>query len=461
MPTGAGKTVVFSQICASAIERDKVVLILSDRTEIFTQTIKSIAKHEIPICKIDPETKYFHKDAKLFVGMVETFKRRMDQFASVPFDLIIVDEAHKAAFNRVFDKFPDVRVLGCTATPVGKTLHKYYSKLIQSIDVPELIEQGYLSPCRAYEMQDSFDDLKTDTTGEFTDQSLFSHFNKSKLYEGVIEQYLLKVKGKKTLIFNCNIQHSLNTTAAFNAAGVKSYCITSQTSKEERDWILKEYDRGAFHVLNNANILVAGYDNPSIEVIMINRAMGVINPFLQACGRGSRIYPGKDYFTVIDFGGNFTRHGLWDERRTWSIAPPKKSSHKIGAAPVKSCPACSTMLPPTQKECPYCGYLFQPSEKELAEGRLVELTNKIRGGIPGRYVSDLTIPELIECERTGQLKATYVWRILRSRGAMDIGEYARIKKYKDAWVIRQLEAIDHEGTVQFMDKKINEIQMLP
>ena len=58
------------------------------------------------------------------------------------------------------------------------------------------------------------------------------------------------------------------------------------------------------------------------------------------------------------------------------------------------------------------------------------------------------------------MKATYVWRVLRSRGAMAVGEYARIKGHKDAWIVRQLEAMDAEGTVQFFDKRVNEIELI-
>lgn len=459
-PTGSGKTVVFSSICAAAIERGKTVLILSDRMEIFAQTIKTLAHHEIPVCKINADNSYISKDAKLFVGMVETFKRRMDRYSHIKFDLLIFDEAHKATFNKVMDAYQNTKTLGCTATPVGKTLHKYYTHLIQTIDIPELIEQGFLSPCKGFAMQDDFSDLKTDKSGEYTEASQFSHFHKSKLYDGVIEKYLEVAKGRKCLVFNCNIEHAENTTKAFNAAGIKSYCISSHTSDQERAWILSEYDRGAFLVLNNANILVAGYDNPSIECIIMNRATGVINVWLQAAGRGSRIFPGKSFFTLLDFGGNFDRHGLWCEARKWKLEAPKKRKKGLGAMPVKSCKQCGAMMSAQVRQCEYCGFIFQPTEAELAQGRLVEVTNRIRERIPGKYVSQLTVPELVELEKTKQMKPAYVWRVIRSKGTEALYQYAEIKGHRPEWAARQLEAMEHEGVTQFADKKINEIEML-
>lgn len=466
MPTGSGKTCCFSYICAAAVEKGKRVLVLSDRTEIFLQSIKAISAHNIPICKIDPDNRLINSESLLYHAMVETFKRRIERLKHITFDLIIVDECHKNSFNKVFDSFPDTKVLGCTATPVSKTMYKYYTYLIQSIDIPELIEQGYLSTCRGYEMTDDFSDLDIDKTGEFSDKSLYSHYNNSKLYDGIVDAFLEKCQCKKTLVFNCNIKHAKNTTAAFVAAGIKSFCITSETTNEERAWILSEWDRGAFLVLNNANILVAGYDNPSIEVIMVNRATTSIAVWLQAAGRGSRIFPGKKEFLLIDFGGNFSRHGLWQQPRTWSLDPPKKRKNTLGMAAVKNCKSCGAVVYASVRVCEYCGYKWEPTQAELAAGRLVEVQNEIRSGIAGNYVSQLSIAQLIELEKVKELKASYVWRIMRSRGAQAIGDYAAIKGYRDQWIIRQLETLEAEigadgtGRVVFMDKKINEVPLI-
>ena len=460
MPTGSGKSLTFSQICASTIAKGKTVLCLSDRTEIFEQNIKAMSSHSIPVCRIDADNKHIPANARLFFGMVESFKQRMASFAHIKFDLIIVDEAHKNAYNKVFDEYPDTKALGCTATPVSKTLHKYYTHMVQSIDIPELVDLGFLVPCRGFEMQDDFSDLDTDSTGEFTEASNFSHFNKAKLYDGMIEEWLKRARGMKTIVFCVNIEHAEKTAAAFNSIGIRAYSVSAKTPDREREWILKQYDAGAFDVLVHANIFVAGYDNPAIRCVVMNRATGSLPLWLQACGRGSRPAPGKREFLVLDFGGNFTRHGLWSEPRSWTLEPPKKKRGGLGAAPVKSCPKCEAMLAAMARTCQFCGYAFPPDEKELLQGRMVELTNNIRRGIPGKYVSQLTVPELIECENAGQMKATYVWRVLRSRGAMAVGEYARIKGHKDAWIVRQLEAMDAEGTVQFFDKRINEIELI-
>src|SRR6202000_1726241 len=120
---------------------------------------------------------------------------------------------------------------------------------------PELVEQGFLTPCHAYQMQDDISDIKTGNNGEFTDDSLFNHYNKSKLYDGVIDKWIEKCNNEQTIVFNVNVKHTINMTEAFNAAGIKSFCIHSETPDIDRKSIMNEFSRGAFPVLNNCGIL--------------------------------------------------------------------------------------------------------------------------------------------------------------------------------------------------------------
>lgn len=471
-PTGSGKTVTFADICAKAIEKGRTVLVLSDRVEIFKQNLKAITKHNVRSCLIDADNKRIDESSQLFFGMVETFKRRIELFKDIKIDLIIVDEAHKQVYYKVFDAFPTVRVLGVTATPVGKKLHLYYNTLIQSIDIPELIEQNFLKPCLGYEMRDDFSDLKTDNSGEFTESSNFEHFNKAKIYDGIVEKYLEKAHGLKTLVFCVNIQHSVQTAKAFNAAGIRAEVLTSETSEKERARILSEYGK-TFKVLINANILVAGFDDPSIECIMFNRATNSLPVWLQGCGRGSRKLldafgdellkddgtPVKPCFMVIDFGGNFSRHGLWSQPREWSLTPPKKKKKGSGAIPVRECKNCSAMLPATQRICNFCGYEITDKEKELLQGELVEVSEKviptINPAVVGKKISELSVPELIELEAAKKHKSIFIWRVLRAKGESAIIEYANAKKYKNGWIQRQIQDMSNEimdhGTTQFKD----------
>jgi len=432
-PTGSGKTVIFSEIVRRASLKGNQCLILTDRVELFKQTCKTLSMR---VQELNAKTHLasFNPHELVTVGMVETLKRRT-LFGYNP-RLIIVDEAHKGNFNKVFDLYPECLVIGATATPVGKHFHKYYQDIVTTIDIPELIEEGYLSKCHAYQMQDDFSDLQV-RNGEYTDQSLFNHFNNRKLYAGVVDEWLKRCEGKKTIVFNVNIEHSEMMTKEFNSRGIQSECITSKTSPAERERILKAFSDGYFPVLNNCGILTTGYDEPSIEVVIMNRKTKSLPLWLQCCGRGSRMHPGKEYFTILDFGQNHNEHGMWAEPREWSINPPKKKKKGEQAAPVKVCEVCDALNYASARNCVVCNTEFKKKEEILSNGVMVEMKPKTPTHLQGKKISDLSIDELIELQKSKRYKASFIWRVIRADGTNAINEYARKMGYGQGWIYRQ------------------------
>lgn len=448
-PTGAGKTVMFSEIVRRAAERGTQVLVLTDRIELFKQTFKSLSGRGIAVQTISAESdhRFFDPLALVTVGMVETVKRRF-LFGYKP-QLIICDEAHKGNFTRVLNEiFPDVKVIGATATPIGKHLPKLYTNIVQVIDIPELIRDGFLSPCRAFQMQDDFSDLDV-KAGEYTEASQFGHFNKRHLYDGVVREYINRTPGKKCIVFNVNIEHAQKMTDEFRNAGIVSECITSKTPKDERERILKAFSDGLFPVLNNCGILTTGYDDPSIEVVIMNRKTKSLPLWLQCCGRGSRIYPGKTHFTVLDFGMNHSEHGLWAEPRTWSLIEKKKRKKGVEAAPVKNCPKCDAMLSSKARLCEYCGHEFPQPETEIKEGVLVEVSPKTPEALVGKRIESMTPAELIELQKSGRFATKFIWRIARQNSDAFLREYAKLAGYHRGWVMKQAEMRD-KSEVKFV-----------
>lgn len=373
--------------------------------------------------------------------MVETLERRLKKGFDLMPKLIIIDEAHFGNFSKIIDYFDSSYVIGVTATPVGKHFHKYYTNIVEPITLSALIEQGFLCNYRGFQMQNDLSNVKV-KAGEFDEKSMFDAFDTSELYAGVVKSYLDKCDGKQAVVFNCNIEHSNNTALMFNNNGIKSYSITSHTSKEDREQILSDFKDRKFNVLCNASILTTGWDYPPLECVIVNRATLSLPLWLQMCGRGSRIYPNKKEFIVLDFGRNHDRHGMWSDDREWNLKPPEKKKEK--APPIKECPNCCAVLAPRVMICEYCGYEFEPKEKEIIlDGVLVEV---IKRELYGKLVSELTIDELISLEKIKRLKPSYIIRVMRNRGFESLQFYAKRKGYKSYWATLQYQNTDTNYT---------------
>ncbi len=433
LPTGAGKTFTFSFMAKLAAERSKTVIILTHRTELFDQTYKTFERIGIHPLIIGPDSPSPTVYEGVFVVMVETLGRRESLLENIRPDLIIIDECHVGNFSKIIDIYPESYVLGVTATPVGKHFEKYYTSIVQPIDTPDLIRDGFLMPYKAYQMADDFSDLSRGVSGDYSERSQFNHFNKSKLYDGLIDEWRRRCEGKKTIVFNCNIEHSNAMSDRFNACGIESYSITSKTPKKEREEILDRFHCGEFMVLNNASILTAGYDHPPIECVILNRATDSLPLFLQMIGRGSRPSEGKSFFSVLDFGGNHTRHGMWSQPREWSLKQKKRNS--LGAAVVKDCPKCEAMLVGSASVCEYCGYVFPVIVKDLRTGVMVEYFEK---DIPNKPMKDCTPDELAVLVKVGKVDRRKATAYMRRQGIDKLGQFGRELGYSTGWAWQQM-----------------------
>jgi len=461
-PTGSGKSLVMAEMCRLAFEKGSRVLLLTHRMELFRSTLAHLGRSGIPCVSLEAGSPMPAGDWKVMLAMERTIWNRiqnskLDSTGEEKFyngvnhegydlspahppllvpDLIIADEIHFNNFTKIIDHFSAARLIGFSATPQGKHIHKIYTDIVQNIDVPELIQQGWLVPCRAYQMQDNFDDVKI-SKGEFEDASLFQHFDKAKLYAGIIDEYNRHVKGKKGIIFCCNIKHVENTYQIFKEAGVNAFKVHSEMSDDERRYNVKEFESSNDGVMINNGILTTGFDCPSIMFVILYRATTSLPLFLQMIGRGSRPHSGKTTFIVLDFGQNHTRHGLWSSPRTWSLDPPKKRG-KIQPAPVRTCEGCGAMLPANQYKCEFCGLEKPKVERELRDGIMVECDTNCPTVLKGKRVSECSIDDLILLQQTKKLKASYIWRVLRSRGEAELRAYADKKGYQDGWYFNQI-----------------------
>jgi superfamily II DNA or RNA helicase len=355
LATGGGKTVCFAAICDRFIARNSSdILILVHREELLKQATKAI---RIPTQPVTAGMKSI-PHARVYVAMVETAYKRLDKFANI--GLVIVDEVHIGNFTKVIEHFTDSYIIGFTATPLAarKTnpLRNYFDDIVCGIDIPDLIEQGYLCPELTYSAAQIVDRAKLKMkAGEFDQAQMAAAYKNPKYIETTVNAYKQHSLGRKTIIFNCNVEHSMAVNSAFVAAGFNSRHLDADSP--DRAEVLQWFANTPDAILNNIGIATTGFDQPDIETVIVNKATASMPLWLQMCGRGARPHNVKLAFTIIDLGGNCITHGLWSSPRNWSdiFHNPKKPGQ--GVAPVKECPECGALMHTAVRLCD-CGHVF-------------------------------------------------------------------------------------------------------
>jgi type I site-specific restriction endonuclease len=137
------------------------------------------------------------------------------------------------------------------------------------------------------------------------------------MLDKLLYAYEHKSKGKKTLIFNNGINTSKHVYMLFEKAGYNVRHLDNTHKEDERRDILEWFKVTPDAILTSVGILTTGFDEPTIETIILNRATKSLTLYHQMIGRGSRIIKNKKKFDVIDLGNNALRFGMWDAPMNW------------------------------------------------------------------------------------------------------------------------------------------------
>jgi len=260
-----------------------------------------------------------------FVAMVETLNNRLND-KDIKFDnigLVIVDEAHYNSFRKLFKFFEDCFMLGVTATPLSSNINlpmnEIYNELIVGYPIAKLVELGYLSKATTYSYQVGLGTLKVGINGDYTVKSSEMLYSNDLMQRKLLVAYEERAKERKTLIFNNGINTSIQVYYTFKEAGYKIRHIDSKINKSDRKAILQWFKETPGAILTSVGILTTGFDEPTIQTIVINRATKSPTLYYQMIGRGSRVLPNKKTFDVIDLGNNAARFGLWEAELDWQL----------------------------------------------------------------------------------------------------------------------------------------------
>jgi len=420
LPTGAGKTVVFSEIVRRVLEKGNKVAIITHRRELLSQAGK------LNRCDI---------------LMVETLNNQIKRGVVnlADYDLLVIDEAHIGNFSKILEGFGGF-VIGATATPVSKPpMAQRYGKLIDSVSISDLIEEGYLCTPKTYAMHPVDTSKLASRMGEFTAQSLNDAFNRPQVYDGVVHEFCRKWADKKAIVFCVNIEATKATWLQFmlKLGLERVYQVHSEQPTELRAKIMADFIASKDGILVNCGIATTGFDCPDIEVVVVNRATQSVALWLQMVGRGSRPAQGKQEFTILDFGENVHRLGFWQEPRDWSKAFEGVEKKGTGVAPVKDCPCCSAVLYASARFCEFCGEIFQTESKQATEGVLQEMAyDKLNG----RYLYDIakTPADLWELKSRKGYKQAFIERVLYFANYRELQKFWRGKGYTEGYTNRRM-----------------------
>ena len=297
LPTGCGKTIVFSKIVEDQIRQGRRCLILAHRGELLEQAADKLYKSTGLRSAVEKAGESCLGSWYMAaVGSVQTLMReqRLSRFDPDYFGTIVVDEAHHAlsdGYQRVLGYFSTARVLGVTATPDRgdmRNLGQYFDHLAYEYTLPKAIKEGYLSPIKAVTIP-----LKLDLTGVGVQAGDF----KSSDLDTALDPYLYQIaeemktycKDRKTVVFLPLVRTSQKFRDILNAAGFRAAEVNG--SSPDRGEILRDFDAGRYNVLCNSMLLTEGWDCPSVDCIVVLRPTKIRSLYSQMVGRGTRLHP--------------------------------------------------------------------------------------------------------------------------------------------------------------------------
>ena len=355
-PTGAGKSIIASQIAINEIKNGGTVLIVTPKITLLEQladTFKSLKP------QIIHGTKKYDREHNVFVSTLQTAHRKKLGFEP---SMIMIDEVHYGFSGKMIEQLlKDFKgkLVGLSATPYdkqGKPLQGFETHL-NKYDLNYMISNSYLVPLISYQpIKVNLKDIRT-TAGDYNQSDLDAKFNNIESVMQVVDATKEMIMSRNQgLVFCITIKHSEVMANAFNDAGISAKAIHSNMSKDEQQKVMNDFKNGKLKLLTNPDMLTTGFDYPSADFVILARATKSQNLYKQMVGRVLRLAPNKDNAVLLDCAGVITDLGL-------PTAPIKQKKEKISDSLKSSCKECGSSRvyrtiknDEALKVCAECGY---------------------------------------------------------------------------------------------------------
>ena len=315
LPTGAGKTVIFSELARLA---KRPVLVLAHRTELVQQAAEKlgIAIGDPALIAVEQGAARAPVGVKVVVASIRSLgeSRLSKLLSSYDFGLIVYDECHHSAAD---DNMRVLRSLGCfeanwegtllgfTATTVrgdGLGLDAVFEEVVYNRGLMQMISDGFLSPLRGFRIETAADltgvlpaggDLNVEQLAEAVDIT-----DRNALVARSIQEL---ARDRRTIAFCVTVAHAKNLARSLNALGVPAGVVYGNLKTEDRAAVLNRFRAGKIQVLANVGVLTEGFDDPGVSCIAMARPTRSEGLYTQCVGRGTRLFDGKADCLVLDF----------------------------------------------------------------------------------------------------------------------------------------------------------------
>ena len=441
MPTGSGKTKTAEYIVGKFSDSGRCVLWLVHRDELLLQASMVFAEqgraHQV-ICSTTARKfasdahiselgkSFLDNSARIYIASIQTIIRRLDKIDISP-DLIVCDEAHLSLNNstrKVISHYKNARLLGLTATPERTDRQSFcvseggiYDEIVSGLQIYELIKSGSLSNYKLYSPPVTLNEEKLKMKGgDYDAKSLEAELDNAYICGDAIKHYQKYANNFPGIGFCPTVEVAERFAARFVEAGYKAISLDGETHKTIRRDALEKLARGELDIIFSVGILIEGTDVPLATVALWLRRTTSTAIYLQGNGRVLRPHPKKQFAIILDFVGNYLKHGLPCKHREWSLSPSEQKSSKSkndDEVSITTCKECFAVYMPAP-ECPVCGHVEEAQKKE-------------RKGV----YEDSSV-ELVEIKHDVSEVPRTLTRA-KCRTLEDFQQYAKERGYKKGW----------------------------
>ncbi len=315
LPTGAGKTVIFSELARLA---KKQVLVLAHREELLAQAVEKLSRalEGTRVIGLERGSSRAPMDAKVLVASLRSL--HADRIGSVlagrDLGLIIYDECHHAPADDnlrvlrtigVFEPDWPGTLLGFTATTArgdGKGLDTVFEEIVFSRTLPDLIDLGYLAPLKGFRIATAADLTRVSPgASDFVEAELAEAVDIEERNALVARSIQELARDRRTIAFCVTVNHARNLSRALNHLGAPAGVVHGEMAAAERAGVLAEFRSGRIQVLSNVAVLTEGFDDPGVSCIAMARPTRSEGLYAQCVGRGTRLAEGKRDCLILDF----------------------------------------------------------------------------------------------------------------------------------------------------------------